>query len=495
MGDKTGFLDIGRRDPGKRDVDERLRNYQEIYQSLSEEALREQAARCMDCGVPFCHGVGCPLGNLIPEWNELVHRGRWREASERLHQTNNFPEVTGRVCPALCEAACTVSKDDTSAAVSIRQLELAIVEKAFKEGWVRPQPPARDTRKMVAIIGSGPAGLAAAQQLRRAGHTVYLYEKDSRLGGLLRYGIPNFKLDKEVLDRRITQLKAEGIMIREEVEAGTDLSPAYLRKQFDAIGICIGAGKPRDLDIPGREARGIHFAMDYLSQQIRRSEGLLIPEEESLLATGKQVVIIGGGDTSNDCLGTALRQGAARVTQLEILPKPGESREPGTQPWPMWPNILRPGTAYEEGGARRWSVSTTAFLHREGRLTGLEGVEVAWRKQPGVGMRWEALPGTEFTMKADLVLLAMGFVRPLHQGLLDGLGVEYDQRGNVRTAPETQMSSIEGVFASGDANTGAWLVVGAIAAGRRMAHFIDRYLMGHSSLPYTDPPPKLFAEK
>jgi glutamate synthase (NADPH/NADH) small chain len=479
MGKTDAFLEIGRKTLAKQVVPERLRHYREIYLEMSESELREQASRCMECGVPFCHGYGCPLGNIIPEWNDLLFRGRWREAADLLHLTNNFPEITGRVCPALCEAACTLGLDGE--AVTVRQNELAIVEKAWAEGWIRPEPPDKETGKRVAVIGSGPAGLAAAQQLRRAGHQVTIFEKSDRLGGILRYGIPDFKLDKSVLDRRLRQISEEGVHFEPEIQVGADLSAPFLLKRFQAVCLCVGAGVPRDLPVPGRDLDGIHLAMDYLTQQNRRVAGLPVAGPD-ILAGGKKVVIIGGGDTGADCLGTALRQGALSVHQLEIMPKPPLTRDPST-PWPTWPYLLRSSPAHEEGGERRWCVATSSFEGREGRVARLHGYEVRWTEAvAGKGPAPERIPGSEFVMDADLVLLAMGFVQPEHHGLLDLLGVAYDGRGNVRV-DERMMTSADKVFAAGDATTGAWLVVRAVAAGRRLARQVDEFLQGRSVLP------------
>ena len=482
----TAFLDIERKTAPKLSPAERLRHYREFMIRRPPEDLQEQAARCMNCGTPFCHGLGCPLDNTIPEFNDLVFNNRWREAADILHLTNNFPEVTGRVCPALCEAACINAIDGQ--AVSIRDIELAIIENAFEQGWVEPQPPAMLTGKRVAIIGSGPAGLAAAQQLRRAGHQVVVFEKAEKPGGILRYGIPDFKLEKWVLDRRIEQIRAEGVSFKCQVEVGRDVSASYIQRRFDALCVAIGAGKPRDLAIPGRELDGVHLALDFLQQNNRRLDGLRF-DGPPITAQGKHVVVIGGGDTGSDCVGTSLRQGALSVQQIELLPKPPDSRLEHN-PWPQWPLILRTSTSHEEGGARDWSINTVRFVGDNGHVTGLECVRLAWEKTPQGQMKMVSIPGSEFTLQADLVLLAMGFVGPVHEGLLDSLGVAYDPRGNVKT-DENMMTSVPGVFAAGDVNTGAWLVVGAIAAGRRMARRVDQYLMGESDLPDCVLPPRL----
>ncbi len=487
MGKPNAFLTVSRQEPSKEKVEERLKHYREIYKSLSEDQLKEQASRCMNCGVPFCHSFGCPLGNFIPEWNDLVYKGRWREAAERLHLTSNFPEITGRVCPALCEASCVVGVEGHPA-VSIRQIELSVVEKAFAEGWVTPRPPEVETGKRVAVVGSGPAGLATAQQLRRAGHEVTVFEKADQPGGILRYGIPDFKLEKWVIDRRLAQLTAEGVDFQCEVEAGRDVSAVYLKRKFDAIGLCGGAMVPRDLTIPGRDAQGIHLALDFLIQQNRRVAGRPVPAGTEISAAGKRVVIIGGGDTGSDCLGTSLRQGAREVEQLEVMPRPPESRD-GSTPWPLWPYMLRSSSSHDEGGHRQWCINTRSFTKNvAGVLTGLECVKVEWFTDDKGRFTFKEIPGSEFTIQADLVLLAMGFIQPVHEGLLDDLGVAYDPRGNVKVDDATMMSSVPGVFAAGDMMLGAALVVRAIAAGRRMARRVDQYLMGQSDLPETDIP-------
>ncbi len=476
MGKVDAFLNVPRRSASLEKVKERLSHFRDFHISLTEEGLRDQASRCMDCGVPFCHGYGCPLGNLIPEWNDLVYQGRWQEACDRLHYTNNFPEITGRICPSPCEAACTLGVGDDP--VTIRQTELAIVERGWAEGWIKSLKPSRETGKKVAVIGSGPAGMAAAQQLRRAGHAVWLFERDDALGGILRYGIPDFKLEKWVLDRRLGQLEEEGVKFELSVDAGRDLSAAYLLKRFDAVCLCVGAREPRDLKIPGRELGGVHLAMDYLVQQNRRVAGKPVAGP-AIHARDKKVVIIGGGDTGADCLGTALRQGAVSVHQFEILPRPPETRAE-TTPWPTWPHMLRTTPAHLEGGERRWCVGTSEFIGADGRLMGLKGHEVRWSEPDESGRsQMSQVKGSEFTMDVDLVLLAMGFTQPEHNGLLDSLGVAYDQRGNVQAGADLE-TSVPGIFAAGDVQTGAWLVVRAIAAGRRMAASVDRKLIGRA---------------
>ena len=487
MDKTTGFISIARKDADTQDANERVQHFGEFHLRLSSDDIREQAARCMDCGVPFCHSIGCPLDNVVPEFIDLVYRDRWREASELLHQTNNFPEITGRICPALCEASCVNAIDGLP--TNIREIELEIVERAWEEGWIQPRPPEIITGKRVAIIGTGPAGLAAAQQLRRAGHKVVMFEKAEAPGGILRYGIPNFKLSKDILDRRLQQLRAEGVSFKCEVEVGKDVSVDYVRRRFNAICVTIGAMQPRDLNVPGRDLKGVHFALEFLGQNNRRLSGESVSPEQEISAAGKRVIVIGGGDTGSDCVGTSLRQGALSVQQLELLPRPPEAR-PDNNPWPQWPLILRTSTSHEEGGQRDWSVNTVRFKEQDGQVCAMECVRLEWGKGPDGRPAMTPIPGSEFELQADLVLLAMGFVRPVHAGLLDGLGVEYDPRGNVKVDPQ-MMTSVPGVFAAGDVSTGAWLVVGAIAAGRRMARRVDQYLMGETSLPETILPTKL----
>jgi glutamate synthase (NADPH/NADH) small chain len=466
MGKVTGFLEYARETPVRRPADRRIDDWFEIYQPMTESGLREQGARCMDCGVPFCH-TGCPVNNIIPDWNDLVYNNRWREAMRVLHSTNNFPEFTGRICPAPCEAACVLGINEP--AVTIKSIEQAIVDRAWAEGWIVPEPAAMKTGKKVAVAGSGPAGLAAAQQLARAGHEVTVFEKADRVGGLLRYGIPNFKMEKAGIDRRIAQMEAEGVVFR--VSSGFT---AEMRQEFDAVLLAIGAEQPRDLKVPGRELAGICFAMDFLPQANRVCEGDAVPNQ--ILAAGKRVVIIGGGDTGADCLGTSHRQKAAHVTQFELLPKPPEDRAAST-PWPMWPMQLRVESSHEEGGLRDWSVSTLGFSgDSTGNVRRLHAVRV------GPAPKFEPIPGTEFELEADLVLLAMGFTGPVRTGLLSDLGVVLDIRGNVAVDANYQ-SSVAGVFAAGDARRGQSLVVWAIAEGRRAARGIDLTLMGGSNLP------------
>ena len=466
MGKATGFLEYQRELPGRRPPSERIRDWFEIYQPFPEENLRRQGARCMDCGVPFCHS-GCPLNNLIPDWNDLVYRDKWREAARQLHSTNNFPEFTGRICPAPCEASCVLGIVEPP--VTIKQIEKAIADRGFADGAINPEPAAAPSGKSVAVIGSGPAGLAAAQQLARAGHGVTVFEKNDRIGGLLRYGIPNFKMEKHLIDRRLEQMRAEGVTFRVNAHVGAGVPVEDLRRQFDAVLLAGGAEQPRDLPVPGRELKGIHFAMEFLPQQNRRNEGDTVPEDQAILATGKRVVIVGGGDTGADCLGTSHRQGALTVTQFELLPKPPDERSPLT-PWPLWPLQLRTESAHEEGGVRDWSVMTERFTgDAQGRVTQLHAVRV------GPAPKFERMAGTEFTLDADLVLLAMGFLGPVKNGLIEQLGVALDARGNVQ-AGEDHMTSVDGVVAAGDMRRGQSLVVWAIAEGRRAAAGIDGYL-------------------
>jgi glutamate synthase (NADPH/NADH) small chain len=466
MGKATGFIEIAREMPRRRPVAERINDYREVYEEFPESKLAGQGARCMDCGVPFCH-TGCPLGNIIPDWNDLVYRDRWRDAIRALHATNNFPEFTGRVCPAPCEASCVLGINEPP--VTIKQIERGIIEHAFREGWIRSAPPSARTGKRVAVVGSGPAGLAAAQQLNRAGHFVTVYEKADRPGGLLRYGIPDFKLEKHVLDRRLRQLEEEGIEFEVNAHVGAAIPAEDLRWRFDAVLLAGGAEQPRDLHVPGRELRGIHFAMEFLPQQNRRCAGDRVEEEGAILATGKRVIIIGGGDTGADCLGTCHRQKAASVHQFEIMPMPPAERAAHT-PWPMWPMMLRTESSHEEGGVREWAVRTGRFSgDARGNVAKLHAVRV------GPPPNFEPLPGTEFTLDTDLVLLAMGFTGPVRGGMLEQFGVELDARGNVAT-DEHSMTSVEGIFAAGDMRRGQSLVVWAIAEGRRAAQAIDRWL-------------------
>jgi glutamate synthase (NADPH/NADH) small chain len=471
VGKVTGFLEFERFDPNKRAVAERLHDYREFELPVVQETLVQQGARCMDCGVPFCN-TGCPLGNLIPDWNDHVYKNQPELASYSLHSTNNFPEVTGRICPAPCEAACVLGINDDP--VSIKLVERAIADRAFAEGFVKPVLPKTRTGKTVAVVGSGPAGLAAAQQLARAGHTVTVYERDDRLGGLLTYGIPDFKLEKSIVMRRIEQMTAEGVLFQTSADVGGAITGADLRAQHDAVLLAIGSRKPRDLPVPGRELPGIHFAMDFLTQQNRRVAGETVPDAGAILATGKNVIVIGGGDTGSDCIGTSHRQGAKSVTSFEIMPRPPEERAT-TTPWPQWPLMMRTSSSHEEGGTRDWSVSTERITGN-GRVEELHCVRVELRAG-----KFERVAGSEFTLPADLVLLAMGFVHPEREGVVEQLGVELDQRGNVRI-DKSCMASVPGVFAAGDCQRGQSLVVWAIADGRRAARGVDQFLMGKSEL-------------
>ncbi|MDA0251443.1 MAG: glutamate synthase subunit beta [Actinomycetota bacterium] len=472
MADPSGFLKYTRREtPKRRPVPLRLRDWNEVYEDFDHEALQQQAARCMDCGIPFCHN-GCPLGNLIPEWNDLVHRDRWREAIERLHATNNFPEFTGRLCPAPCEASCVLGIN--SDPVTIKQVEVEIIDNAFDEGWVQPNRPHLVTGKTVAVVGSGPAGLAAAQQLTRAGHDVTVFERADRIGGLLRYGIPEFKMEKRHIDRRLEQMEAEGTKFEAGVNVGVDITTDELRERFDAVVLAGGATDWRDLPVPGRQFAGIHQAMEYLPWANKVAVGDL--EDTPITAEGKRVIIIGGGDTGADCLGTAHRQGAVTVHQFEIMPRPPEERADST-PWPTYPLMYRVSSAHEEGGERVFSVNTERFLGSDGKVTGLRAHEVVMS-----GGRFEKVEGSDFELEADLVLLAMGFVGPEKPGLLTDLGVKLTDRGNVVRNADFE-TSVPGVFVAGDMGRGQSLIVWAIAEGRAAAAGVDRFLMGHTALP------------
>src|SRR5574337_54812 len=477
MGKPTGFIEFKREKQPYRPVEERIHDWKQVMLPWPTETLQRQGARCMDCGIPFCHR-GCPLGNIIPDWNDLVYRDRWRDAIERLHATNNFPEFTGTACPAPCEGSCVLGINNDP--VTIKAIELAIIEHAFEAGWIKPEPPALRTGKKVAIVGSGPAGLAAAQQLNRAGHWVTVFERADRIGGLLRYGIPEFKLEKRVLDRRLDQMTKEEIQFRVNANVGVNVPVEELRREFDAILLAGGATTPRNLTVPGRELRGIHFAMEYLTLQNRRCQGEIIPDEAFITANGKRVVIIGGGDTGADCLGTAHRQGALSVHQFELLPRPPDNRA-SDNPWPQWPMIFRTSSAHEEGGIREFSVSTTSFSGENGQLKTLHAHRVEMTNENG-RMSFKPVSGTEFRIDADLVLLAMGFLGPDRSGLLTKLGVRLTDRGNV-WRDDNWMTSVPGVFTAGDMQRGQSLIVWAIAEGRSAAHGIDRHLMGASALP------------
>jgi glutamate synthase (NADPH/NADH) small chain len=471
----TGFLEYPQEKPPYRPVEERIHDYQEVEQSLPKDRLVIQAARCMDCGIPYCHAFGCPVVNRIPEWNDMVHRKQWRKALALLHATCNLPEITGRVCPAPCEAACTLSINLPP--VTIRHIELQIVETGWQEGWIQPEPAPRKTGKKVGIIGSGPAGLPAAQQLARKGHEVVVFEKANRVGGLLRYGIPDFKLEKWVIDRRLEQMRGEGVVFETGVNAGTDISVKYLQRTFDAIVIAAGATEPRDLPVPGRDLPGIHFAMDFLIRQNMRISGEIPPSDEMMTARNKHVVVIGGGDTGSDCVGTSRRQGAREITQLEVLPMPPEDR-PANNPWPTWPVIMRTSSSQEEGCTRLWGVSTKEFVGNRNGVEKLRCVKLEWAEPDEYGRSaFREIPGSEFELKADLVLLAMGFVHLEHGPLVRDLGLGTDSRGNL-LVDSGLMTTAPGVFAAGDSMVGASLVVRAIDFGRKAAGGVDRYLAG-----------------
>jgi glutamate synthase (NADPH/NADH) small chain len=476
VGKVTGFLEIKRKKWLTRPVEERLRDWKEVYLPFPDDELKKQAARCMDCGIPFCH-QGCPLGNIIPDWNDLVYRDHWRDAIERLHATNNFPEFTGRLCPAPCEGSCVLGINDDP--VTIKAVEVTIIDRAFEEGWVGPQPPAVRTGKKVAVVGSGPAGLAASQQLNRAGHLVTLFERSDRIGGLLRYGIPEFKMEKRHLARRLAIMEKEGVVFRPNADVGRRPRLADLQREFDAVVLACGAGAPRDLPVPGRELPGIHFAMEYLTLSNRRCEGDPVPDEQFISAKDKHVVIIGGGDTGADCLGTVHRQGAASVHQFELLPRPPDTRA-ADNPWPTWPNIFRVSSAHEEGGERVYAVATQRFTG-EGRVQTLHGNKVEMVREGG-RLDFKPVPGSDFTLPADLVLLAMGFLGPERSGPIEELGLTLTERGNV-ARDANWMTSAPGVFTCGDMQRGQSLIVWAIAEGRSCAAGVDRWLMGTTELP------------
>ncbi len=482
MGKPTGFMEIERQERKYEEIQSRVTHFNEFVIELGENALREQGARCMDCGIPYCQ-TGCPVNNIIPDWNDLVYRGDWKRASDVLHSTNNFPEFTGRVCPAPCEASCTLNIEDRP--VTIKTIEQSIVDRAWAEGWIQPQIPTHRSGKYVAVIGSGPAGLACAQQLARAGHSVSLYEKQERSGGLLRYGIPDFKLDKLVIDRRMSQMKTEGVKFHSGIHVGVDIPVSFLFETFDAIVLSGGAEHPRDLEVAGREYEGIHFAMDFLRSNTRRVQGHTVDESQFISAEGKHVVVIGGGDTGSDCIGTSIRQKASSVTQIEILSEPPE-KENKALTWPNWPHKLRTSSSQEEGCNRIWDVKTQHFNEDGiGCVSSIQCIKVAWDRVDGQwGMR--EVEGSEFLLKADLVLLAMGFLHPVYSGLLEEMGIERDNRGNVK-APESgadaYQTNIEKVFSAGDMRRGQSLVVWAIREGRLCARAVDQFLQGHSDLP------------
>jgi glutamate synthase (NADPH) small chain len=471
MGKVTGFLEIDRQDRRYAPASDRIRHFREFVIPLSQEATRDQAARCMNCGIPYCHN-GCPVNNQIPDWNDLVYRGDWHTACINLHSTNNFPEFTGRLCPAPCEAACVLNLDDNP--VTIKTIECAIVDRGWKEGWILPEPPATKTDKKVAVVGSGPAGLAAAQQLARAGHDVHVFERYARAGGLLTYGIPDFKMEKHHVDRRIKQMEAEGVLFHYGAHVGVSMPVERLTEGFDAIVLAVGAEHSRDLPIPGRELYGIHFAMDFLPQQNRRISGEPAGEHPPIVAGGKHVIVIGGGDTGSDCIGTAIRQGALSVTNLELLPRPPD-KENKSLIWPNWPLKMRTSSSHEEGAERDFAVMTQRFSGHNGQVRTLHCVRVDDKLKP--------IAGTEFDLKADLVLLAMGFVHPVHEGMIKTLGLELDPRGNVKADTKSYRTSLANVFAAGDMRRGQSLIVWAIREGRQAASAVDAYLMGSTSLP------------
>jgi glutamate synthase (NADPH) small chain len=471
MGKPTGFLEIGREDRAYDKVAERVGNYREFVKPFTEDEVKGQGARCMDCGIPFCHN-GCPVNNLIPDWNNLVFKGNWREALNVLHSTNNFPEFTGRICPAPCEAACTLNINDEP--VTIKSIECSIIDRGWNEGWIKPELPLRKTGKKIAVVGSGPAGMAAAQQLARTGHAVTLFEKDDRIGGLLRYGIPDFKMEKHLIDRRVNQMKAEGVVFEPNSHIGADIKIENVLKDFDAVILTGGAQAPRDLPLPGRELKGIYFAMDFLSQNNKRLAGYTIPADVALTAKDKHVVVIGGGDTGSDCIGTSIRHGAKSITQLEIMPRPPE-QENKPLIWPYWPLKFRTSSSQSEGCERDFAVGTKCFT---GNAAGHVAAQNVVRLEGG-----KEVPGSEFELKADLVLLAMGFVHPIHDGMLNNLGVKLDRRGNVQADTLKYQTSIPNVFVAGDMRRGQSLVVWAIREGRQAARSADEFLMGVSDLP------------
>ena len=479
MGKPTGFLDFVRRDRSYAPVSDRLTHYAEFVKPLPDEELRRQGGRCMDCGIPYCH-QGCPVNNIIPDWNDLTFQGDPRTALNVLHQTNNFPDFTGRICPAPCEAACTLNLIDEP--VTIKTIEHAIIERGWEEGWVEPQIAARRTGKRIAVVGSGPAGMACAQQLARAGHDVAVFEKAPRIGGLLRYGIPDFKLEKHVIDRRIAQMRAEGVEFHPNSHVGGNLPVERLLSDYDAVVLAIGSESPRDLPVPGRELTGIHFAMDFLTQQNKRVAGEGVSDKDAILATDRNVLVIGGGDTGSDCIGTSNRQKARSVSQLEILPMPPE-HEDKLVSWPNWPLKLRTSSSHEEGCDRDFAVATKSFVGEKGHVTGLNAIRVEWRPSADGRMALQEVPGSEFLIKADLVLLAMGFVHAVHSGAVEAFGVETDARGNVKANDFEYLSSVSKVFVAGDARRGQSLVVWAIREGRQCARSVDEFLMGSSQLP------------
>jgi glutamate synthase (NADPH) small chain len=470
MGNPKAFLNIVRKEAGYRPVFDRISDFGEVEQTLNTEDRILQASRCMDCGIPFCHWA-CPLGNVMPEWQDLIYKGKWNDAIDSLHATNNFPEFTGRICPAPCEKSCVLALDGSP--VTIRENEAAVAEHAFIEGYIKPKPPKNRTGKKIAVVGSGPAGLACADQLNKKGHSVVVFEKDDAIGGLLRYGIPDFKLNKLVIDRRLNLLTAEGIVFKPNSEIGKTISTKEILKDFDAVCITVGSGKPRDLKVEGRDSKGIHFALEFLHQQNALVSNRTIADAELISAKDKTVLVIGGGDTGSDCVGTSIRQGAKKVTQIELLPKPPEDKNPDT-PWPMYPNVLKTSSSHKEGCERRWSLNTSRFIVEDGKVTGAVVEEVEWSKNENEAWIMTGTGKTE-TIKADLVLFALGFIHPIHEGLLDELGLTYDNRGNVQVNAQMQTNNAK-IFAAGDTVRGASLVVTAIASGRKVAEEINDFL-------------------
>lgn len=491
MAKPTGFLETKRQNVRYRDKSERTKDYKQVMLTIPEDELTSQASRCMDCGIPFCSNPnndrgGCPLGNVIPDWNDLVYRGKWEEAISRLHSTNNFPEFTGSICPAPCESGCVLGINDDP--VTIKNIELKIVSHAWENGYIKPVVPEKRSGRSVAVVGSGPAGLAAAQQLGRAGHTVTVFEKNDRVGGLLRYGIPEFKMEKWIIDRRLEQMKEEGVSFQTGVNVGVDLTAADLRKNFDAVLLTMGAEQPRDLPVEGRDLEGVHFAMDFLPQATKRVHGDELPPEDDILASGKNVVVLGGGDTGSDCVGTSHRQGAASVTSIELLDEPPQGTNPAT-PWPMWAMIARSSSSHDEGGTRKYAMMTKKFSGSNGRIEKLHGVEVRFGDPDESGRPvMEEVEGSEFVLEADLVLLALGFLGPVQSGIIEGLGLKLDPRGNVEAQVDDYRTSEPGVFAAGDCRRGQSLVVWAQWEGREAACAVDRYLVGDSRLQQRNTP-------
>ena len=479
MGKATGFMEIDRIERDYEPVEDRIKHFKEFMVPLSPEKVSEQGARCMDCGIPYCH-QGCPVNNLIPDWNEMVYSGKWRDALDLLHSTNNFPEFTGRICPAPCESSCTLNITDSP--VAIKTIECSVVDRGWDEGWIKPQLPSKHTDKKVAVIGSGPSGLACAQQLARAGHAVVVFEKNARIGGLLRIGIPDFKMEKTLIDRRMAQMQSEGVEFRVNSNVGKNVSIENLNKEFDAIAFCGGSETPRNLPVPGRDLKGVYFAMEFLSQQNDRVSGKVVNADIEILAKGKKVLVIGGGDTGSDCVGTSNRQGAISVTQLELLDQPPE-KENKALTWPNWPMKLRTSSSHQEGCERNWSVLTKSFEGKNGNVNKLNCVNVEWLKDSNGKMKMVEVQGSEFSFEADLVLLAMGFVHPIHEGLINDLKVNLTPAGNLDANEVKYQTSIKKFFAAGDSRRGQSLVVWAIKEGRQCAHSIDNFLMGSSELP------------